>query len=255
MITNSNKESLFDQVRNMKGSLPNFYIEGNSLSALEKLGMQLTELIEQENLMSFRGIVKHFTINMPYFTDSSEIHPFLEHIRNSYSIAKDCYESFQGIILIELEETWQKHGYQSDFHNILRFIQEYTDVCFIFLVPEAKEDHRFYSDLIACGICMRIQLETPSAEQCVALFEQNAKDCGLQVSSDARKMLLDRLTEKDALATENIVVIERLWEQVLFERSMTPDAGKEIGTKELAFLSCSRKKTDTVKMGFTFNRQ
>ena len=118
---------LLKKVSRISGKCPNFYVTGTSIPAMEKLGMSIVKIIEEKKLISFKGLVKHFTIKMPYFQDDELASNFFEHLKKSYSIARDCYDRYSGLILVELSKEWTRRGYQSslnDFFQILIFSVE-----------------------------------------------------------------------------------------------------------------------------------
>lgn len=246
---------ILDKIRKMKkGECPNFYITGNSIPTMENLAYKLAETIIEENLMLFKGLVTHFTIKLPYCEDMKSGYDFLKHFKNSYSIAKDCYDSFCGIILIEVSEKWVRKGGNEELEKILDVFQAYEQVCFIFMVPlkenRGRED-RFYSELLRCGIWMKIQSQTVSIEQCVSLFEKTAKENGLRVSDDAREILKKRLSLREETKMENVEVVENLIKQIVFDRSLGKNCKKCIGTKEIINILGTEKNMQKNVIGFT----
>lgn len=246
---------ILDKVRRIKkGACPNFYITGTSVPAMEKLALKLAETIKEEKLLSFKGLVTHFTIKLPYCEDMKVANDFLEHFKNSYSIAKDCYDSFCGIILIEVSEDWVYKGCNKALAKILDTFQICKEICFVFIAPlkekKGKED-RFYSELLRCGIWMKIHSQTPDVERCVLLFKKTAKENGLMVSDEAGEVLKNRLRLRDETEIENAVVVEKLIKQIVFERSIENNCKKRVSGQEIINILGKEKSTQKNTIGFT----
>lgn len=254
----SEDKEIINKVRRIKGPCPNFYVRGTSISAMENLGMRLVDTIEEEELISFKGLVKYFTIKMPYFDDVKTANSFLAHLRNSYSIARDCYDSYSGIILIEMSKEWIKNGYNSAFDLFLNCMLDYKQVCFIVLVPEIKGlegENVFFSEFTRCGIWMKIQSKTPSIEQCVDLFQKLAKEYGYEVLENAKKILAEKLKMREEIETENIVIVQQLMKQILFNRKLEQDNNKIICENDIAFIAGTGNEFQSIKMGFTIDNR
>lgn len=246
---------ILDRVHRIKkGECPNFYISGTSIPAMENLAFRLAETIIEEELMSFKGLVTHFTIKLPYCEDMKAANDFLEHFKNSYSIAKDCYDSFCGIILIEVSEDWVYKGRNKALTKILDMFQACKQICFVFIVPikekKGKED-RFYPELLRCGIWMKIHSQTVGVEQCVLLFEKTAKENGLMVSEEAKEVLKSKLALREETEIENVVVVEKLIKQIAFERSTENDCKKCVSGQEITNILGKERSTQKNTIGFT----
>lgn len=74
------------------GTCPNFYLWGESVSKLEADANELTAMMEMDKVMQFQGAVKSFSIFMPYYENAGKAEQFMYHLRDSYSIARDCYD-------------------------------------------------------------------------------------------------------------------------------------------------------------------
>jgi len=249
----SEDNEIINKVLRIKGKCPNFYVMGTSTSAMENLGVRLAETIEENNLIPFKGLVKHFTIKMPYFDDVKSANDFMSHLQNSYSIARDCYDSYSGIILVELSKEWIKKGYNSTFNYFLDFVLNYEQVCFIILalgVKGIEEEKVLYSEFTRCGVWMKIQSKTPSIDQCVDLFQKFAKEYGFDVLENAKKVLAEKLKIREEIETENIVIVQQLLKQIIFNRSVEQDNNKVIDENDIVFIAGTEKKTQIKKMGF-----
>ena len=132
-IRHSDSEIL-EQIRRIKpGICPDFYLRGHSTYALEALGLEITKEIETRKLIMFKGIVQHFSIYLPYFDSENGASKFMDHLRESVSVARDCYDSYQGIVLLECSEEWNAYGFNPKLNVVLNYIKAQTGICFIVL--------------------------------------------------------------------------------------------------------------------------
>lgn len=236
-----------------KGECPNFYITGKSLPAMENLAFQLAEKIIEEKLLPFKGLVTHFTIRLPYCEDLESADEFLDHFANSYSIARDCYDTFCGVILMEIADEWIYKGRNAALSKILDRMQKCNQVCFIFVVPfkemKGKED-LLYHELIRCGIWLKIQSQTMSIEESILLFEKKAEENGLQVSKTAKAVLKKALMTREEAEIENVILIEKLIQQIMFDRRMFEDERKCIFAQKMVDILGTEKNTQKNTIGF-----
>lgn len=251
----SYENEILEKVRRIKEQCPNFYITGNSVPALEKLGLEIAKVIKEEKLMPFKGVVPYFTIKMPYFSDRDTAVGFLLRMKESYSIARDCYDCYEGIVLVEMSEEWIKKGDLSLIHMFLDYVQNHEKTCFIVLVPgKGEKESCFYSEFIRCGIWMRIQSETPSVEQCMNEFQRTAKQKGFEITDNAKSVLQKRLTERSESEIENFVIVQQLLKQIMFNRTIEQSKNRMIEEKDI-IISGSQKHPDQRKIGFTVERK
>lgn len=103
-----NEEAIIRRVKQLKGPRPDFYIIGHSTSAMERLGLKIAEVIDRKEMLPFKGLVRTFTIKMPYYEDWQGAGAFIQHLCDSYSIARDCYDTYIGTIVVELAEEWEE---------------------------------------------------------------------------------------------------------------------------------------------------
>ena len=118
-----------------KDGCPNVFISGKSLSAMEKLGMRMVEKLEEQQVLRFKGICKHFTILMPYYNNHQEAISFMKHLLNSISIARDCYDSYCGFVLIEAAEEWGEEGSNEFLKLFYEYVRSETQIKFFLLFP------------------------------------------------------------------------------------------------------------------------
>lgn len=101
-----NEEAIIRRVKQLKGPRPDFYIIGHSTSAMERLGLKIAEVIDRQEMLPFKGLVRTFTIKMPYYEDCRA--PVL-----SFSISATATvlpETVMILTLAPLWLSWQKNG-------------------------------------------------------------------------------------------------------------------------------------------------
>lgn len=239
--------------------VPNYYITGKSIPAMEKAALKLADEIEDKELISFKGIVKHFTIKMPYHERKEDSENFLKRLKESVSIARDCYGSYSGIILIECSEVCaeQKEGRVMDL--LLDYIRDNEQICFILLVPvtdKNKNSDQLFCRLLQFGAWFRIHSQTPTVQQCLSYFQSAACEQGYEVSEDACLALSKHLESRNEMRTENIEVVRRLIRQVAFERQVTGNADRVIHEQDVVCARGSEEKKTHKRIGFvTENHQ
>lgn len=135
------------------GTCPNFYLWGESVSKLEADANELTAMMEMDKVMQFQGALKSFSIFMPYYENAGKAEQFMYHLRDSYSIARDCYDRYQGILIVECSEEWSRSGYNPCLEQFLHFIREHREVCFLILCQRRRRK-------VSGGFIWRVQQES-----------------------------------------------------------------------------------------------
>ena len=121
------------------GQTPCFFINGSSeLGLLENYALELVGELES-NLAFFKGIVKYFAVKMPHINSSKEQNSFTEKVLESISIARDCYNEFRGIIIIELDQLWNASGANEHFSCVNQVFNSFSKNCYI-VVAAGKEN-------------------------------------------------------------------------------------------------------------------
>lgn len=136
--------------------------------------MRIATTIESKRLISFKRAKNKFTILTPFYNDIKGAERFLSHLKNSVSIAQDCYDTFKGVILIELDQEWGNQGYNDSVQILFHYIKKNRDMCFIILFPTIGEDvqnMRFYQEISSCGNWLRVVANFPTPYQCADLFK------------------------------------------------------------------------------------
>lgn len=235
------------------GNCPNFFITGKSISALERLGLGLIEKLEEQQVMSFTGMCKHFTIMMPYYDSNSEAITFMKHLMDSISIARDCYDEYRGFVLLEFATEWSKRGKNDALNLFLEYLRKHENIRFVLLYPEINEQTRineFYLEFFRCGHCLKIETQLGTVQQNVALFKTLAADKGYKVSDDAGRFLYRRLKERDELHIDNTDVLVSLLEQIIFDKEYNKVKTKNIVLGDISrYLPVNMTETKP-QMGF-----
>lgn len=167
------------------GSYHHFYFTGKSLPALEKHGFELIDNLQRDSPKAFKGIVKHFSIIMPYFDDTQGAESFLHNLKESVSIAKDCYDIFSGYILIECDKEWSVRGTNHTIAQVLEYIKSLDQVRFFILLPSDndKGSEEFYNALTTVGIWAFIKIEEIDFQLYIEKWKSEICDAGFSIES------------------------------------------------------------------------
>lgn len=118
---------------------PSFFIHGSSVFALETEAVKTAETLKRCENMFFRGIVKYFSIKMPYFSDMAGSENFLARLDESMNTAADFYSEFKGVVIIELSEEWAKKGINDAFSCLPGYIGMHKCISYIVIIEAEKE--------------------------------------------------------------------------------------------------------------------
>lgn len=252
----------FEQIEKFpKGMCPNLFLSGKSISTLERAGLNLAEKIEEKNMIAFKGMVKKFSVLMPYFEDEKDVVNFISHLKNSVSIARDCYEQYCGIVLVELSEKWsEKKINPFVLEAFLDYIKVNPQICFIMLLPVTENGTKaeeFYCELSTCSIWMKVPVETSPIQECISLFRAVAESHGYSVTEKAEEVLIEKLKQRDELYIENVEIVKQLVSQILFEHALYEEDRKIIDENEIMYIagSTGKKEKKIRKIGFTVETQ
>ena len=240
--------------RIVPGMCPNFYLRGSSLSILEEMSLEIVQTIRREKLNDCRGIVDYFSIKMPYYTTEGEAKKFMEHLQESVSIAKDCYSSFCGTVIVVLAQEWTQKGSNPSLEIFLDYIQVFKQICFILVVPEnekSSNSDQLFAAFRHCCTWMMFQAQLPCAKQCVKEFTEYAKYWGYEVSAEAERVLLKQLESQQEGGADKRKVIKQLARQIVFERSINQDMDSMIGAEDVKGIFGDEKKSNVI--GFVRN--
>lgn len=141
------RENIIRRLMELEENFPaenHYYFTGKSILLLEAYGVRL---IEKETKMVFKGIVKHFSIVVPYFDDLKGADKFLCELRESVSIARNCYDEYSGIILMEFDIEWSIHGVNESLIKVLEYIGAFNQIRFIVLLPDTEKKRLNFTQL------------------------------------------------------------------------------------------------------------
>lgn len=248
--TDNNLSSVFDKIEGSQ-FCPNFFVTGDSCSAREKTGFEIVGRICERGVREFKGVEKYFTVRMPFCNGAKEINNFLSHLKNSVSIAQDCYDVFKGIVIIELDSDWANNDCEKNMHLFFDYIKTNKSICFILLYPGTiKQDQcrNFYNYVCDFGYWVSIEAASPTVEYCINLFVNEASKMGYTVNNDALNNLKDLLADRSKEYTDNEEAVEQLLRRIDFERIVTGSENKEILKDDI--LCISGQKSLKQRIGF-----
>lgn len=235
------------------GACPNFYFWGESVSKLEADSGELISRMEMEKLIHFQGAVKSFSIFMPYYKNRKEAEQFMYHLWDSYSIARDCYAQYQGIMVVECSEEWSRFGYNLYLERFLHFIREHREICFLILMPtekKAKQQEVLFSEFSKNELWIYQKCETMDIQECITLFCKEAKRSGYSVTAGAKQKLADLLKVRSEIQLDNKTLVLQLVRQIQLDKLIKLDEKKRIVEKDIRIVSELQDRTQRKEIGF-----
>ena len=219
------------------GTCPNFYLWGESVSKLEADAKELTAMMEMDKVIPFQGAVKSFSIFMPYYENAGKAEQFMYHLRESYSIARDCYDRYQGILIVECSEEWSKFGYNPCLEQFLHFIREHREVLF--------------GEFSKNQLWIRQKCETMKIQECMTLFCEDAERSGYSVTEEAKQKLSGLLETRNEMQLDNETLVLQLIRQIQLDKLMQPETEKQIGEEDIRTVSgLPEKEMPRKEIGF-----
>lgn len=176
--------------------------------------------LEEHLKIPFKGIVKHFLIRMPYMESAREISFFVEKFREAISIARDCYNEYRGIVIIEISSLWLENGINSNFSCLSSLIHEYKNNCYIVTAAGKIKDsvkNDITNTLKESAILIEIKSHVKESQNLSEIFASTAADMGYVITSDAKTMIEKYLSEVCKYSGD----IRQLIIQNLFQIDMT----------------------------------
>lgn len=236
------------------GTCPNFYLWGESVSKLEADAKELTAMMEMDKVIPFQGAVKSFSIFMAYYENAGKAEQFMYHLRESYSIARDCYDRYQGILIVECSEEWSKFGYNPCLEQFLHFIREHREVCFLMLMPtekNAKYQEVLFGEFSKNQLWIRQKCETMKIQECMTLFCEDAERSGYSVTEEAKQKLSGLLETRNEMQLDNETLVLQLIRQIQLDKLMQPETEKQIGEEDIRTVSgLPEKEMPRKEIGF-----
>lgn len=242
---NNKEEEALKCLQHIKaGCCPNVFISGRSIPILERLGLQTVKELEKHGAIDFRGICTYFTIMMPYYNSKVDANSFINHLLNSISIARDCYDRYQGLVLLEFDTKWSREGKNSYLDVFWDFVRKSNNLRFVLLFPidnEKADTDSFFEELFRCGPCLRIKNELATVHQNVSYFNGIATEKGYMVSEEARQYLYQRVKERDELTMDSTNVMTRLLDQIIFIKELERSKDRKIEVTDICKYLPERK--------------
>lgn len=248
--TDNSLSSVFDKIEGSQ-YCPNFFVTGDSCSVREKTGFEIVNRICERKVIDFKGVEKFFTVRMPFCNGTKDINSFLSHLQNSVSIARDCYDLFKGIVIVELDSDWANNDCEKSAQLFFDYIKTSESICFILLYPGTiKQDQcrNFYNSVCDFGYWVSIEANSPTVEYCISLFVDKASKMGYTVNNDALDDLKDLLENRSKEYTDNEDAVEQLLKRIDFECAVGGIEKKEIVTDDI--LCISGQKSLKPRIGF-----
>lgn len=237
------------------GSKHHFYFTGKSIPALETYGLRLIEEIEKDSKETFKGIVKHFSIVMPYFDDNQGADKFLREFKESVSIAKDCYDEYAGFILIECDKEWGIHGMNEAIIHVLEYIKSLNKARYVVLLPYTnKKEIDLYTALSTVGVWAFVELEEIDFKSYLKKWNDLISEAGFSMPDNVQEELF-QLFEKRQNEIVDIELIFTQWlSQLRLNRKLAGNDNKEIAAEEIRLLSGVTSKKGNHTIGFGTGR-
>ena len=218
---------------------PNFYLSGKSIGLLENTAMEITKIVEKKKLIDFKGVNPFFSILMPYYNSMNDAAQFINRLLDSYSIARDCYDLYKGILIVECSEEWSEYGYNSTLEMLVSFIDSHKEICFIILMPEKKESRYrdfLFGELTKHHIWLHLECETLDIQECISLFCREAESIGYSVNDEAIQ-----------------TAVLQLLKQIHLNKILQPRGSNQIVEADFSIMSGLGDKINGTGIGFNSN--
>ena len=232
-----------------------YFFTGSSIALLEHLGMELMQFLEREKKTVFKGIVPHFSVQMPFFRDASGAMKFISELKESVSIARDCYDEFAGLILIECDEDWSKNGANKSMVRVMEYLSTLESVRFIVLLSGQKKYwNDIYKVFSVAGVWANMELKEPDISQSVAICCQMADEAGYLISEEVKTALGMKLKQRKSELLDSESTVKQWMAQIIMDRKMKGCQEKEILLKDLTLLSGFAEEKKSTAIGFVTGR-
>lgn len=248
------KKTVFEKVVELekKKTRHGFLIYGGFAPGAEKLARDICQWLEEGTRLPFQGSVRDFSISLPYFTDARAAESFLTRLKESVSIAKDCYEEFCGIILVTFAAEWAKNGVNEALWPVMEYMRSLSRVRYIFLVPEEADRGKVQALLPAFSMVGRwvfAEVEAPDGKAFLKALVQAARKRKYSVSGDVKKALGERIGELCGTDVEKLA--EEWLEQIEMNRLLMEDPGRIVLMEDLSSLPGFLPEKKPHGFGFT----
>lgn len=251
-----NRKAIIEKLMAMESqddNLHNFYFTGSSLPALEEYGLELVDKLHKTSKCTYKGIVKQFSITMPYFDDKPGADKFLNNLKESVSIAKDCYDTYTGFILIECDMEWSVRGLNLSIVHVLEYIKTLYPARFIvlFASDNDKKIETFYTALTTAGVWALVKIEEINVESYIEKWKCEISDAGFSIDSHVLEEMCRILENRQNGIADVESVFSQWLRQVRFNRMMENNDNKEITMSDIKLLSgvSVTKRSQTIGFG------
>ena len=109
---------------------------------------------------------------------------------------------------------------------------------------------RVFAEFASCGASIRVKSELPTVNQCISEFKQKSNINGYKVTEDVEKYLYERLTDREEQNVSNAEIVDRLIEQVIFEKEFKDKNNKTIDVIDVQQYLPEIKKNNKIMIGF-----
>ncbi len=240
---------IVEQIQNNDNRL-HCYISGKSTNSMEHLAYRIIEYLEECRERVFTGIVKHFSIEMPYIDSREGAINFLDSLRESISIAKDCYDEYRGIVLLECSDEWEEYGINHAILSIMDYLRKLENMQFVVIETVRSEQHPLlYRAFSLIGPWASVEYIELNIEQCVDLGIDRLQKIGFQVTDKGKQLLHTYLEDREDYIFDNEVAITQWINQLAANRNTNKNTG-EILSEEIALLPGIYKKDTQKNIGF-----
>lgn len=250
----NNREMVIMKLLELEGgSKHHFYFTGKSIPVLETYGLKLIEEIEKVSKVTFKGIVKHFSMVMPYFDDNQGCEKFICDLKESVNIAKDCYDEYTGFVLIEYDKKWTISGINKYISRVFDYMKTLESVRYVVLAPCIdKKDTDLYAAFSTVGVCAFVEIEEIDYKSYLNQACDLISEAGFSITDLVKEELCQVLEKR----YDEIVDIEKFITQWLCQlhlnRQIVGNEGKEIVIEDvqlLAGFTPSKKVNHTIGFG------
>ena len=185
---------------------------------------------------------------MPYLYDLKTEAQFLEHFKNSISIATDCYEEFGGLVIVELESEWATQESNIYFQRAIRFLEKQNRIRYIVIFPSSENNsktEKLRAELSSCGQWLNVSLRSTDADSCMERFKKMIAKYRLEMCDESENALMEMLKHRSEDSIDNYSMIETLAEQVILEKRLSETDSHIVTAKDLTYISGLNNKKVT----------
>ena len=213
--------------------VPNLLWVGNSgIGRTKLMNLMSAYLSTKGNLMDFLGDVKYLEFLLSY-TPKDQPFTELQRLEDELVEARGFRSEFRGAILIDIA-AWVKHYRELYFVSFMEYLSAHSDKWLIVLsVPEMPKEalnnlEAFLSMFLRLD---EIVLALPTAEEFCAFIEKTLEGYDLSCDQDARKLLLEAVTELRANTYfDGFKTIEMLCQDIAYEHFSSDRATQKVLT-------------------------